>query len=206
MQRPSEAELLLLKFEDAKHGVRQLLRFVGEDDRREGLLDTPSRVVKAWTEMCAGYGQDPAKILARDFDAKNYDEIIACPWIEFYSMCEHHMLPFSGFAHIAYLPNPKQPRVVGLSKMARLVDCFGRRLQIQEKMTMQIADAMDKHLRPRGVAVVIQAKHLCMACRGVQKQKSVMVTSAMRGAFRKSAATRNEFFKLVDLAARQNGQ
>jgi GTP cyclohydrolase I len=189
---------------DAMTAVEVLLRYMGEDPDREGLKDTPRRVCKAWLEMTSGYQEDPAEILARDFDAADYDEVIALPWIEFWSTCEHHLLPFSGYAHVAYLPAKKNPRVVGLSKMARLVDCFGRRLQIQEKMTIQIADAMQKHLRPQGVAVVVQAKHLCMACRGVQKSKSVMVTSAMRGVFRRNAAARSEFFRLVDLAAKQN--
>ncbi len=191
---------------DAQRAISTLLCYLGEDPDREGLQDTPARVVRAWEEMTAGYHHSPEEILYRDFDAGSYDQIIACSWIEFYSVCEHHLLPFFGYAHIGYLPNKKKPRVVGLSKMARLVECFGRRLQIQEKMVFQIADAMDEHLKPAGVAVVIQAKHLCMACRGVQKHKSVMVTSEMRGVFRKSAATRNEFFRLVELAAKQNGQ
>lgn len=191
---------------DAMLAVGTLLRYMGEDPEREGLKDTPRRVTKAWLEMTSGYDQNPAEILQRDFDAGTYDEMIALPWIEFTSCCEHHLLPFAGFAHIAYLPAKKNPRVVGLSKMARLVECYGRRLQIQERMTIQIANAMQEHLQPSGVAVVVQAKHLCMACRGVQKHKSVMVTSSMRGAFRKDAAARSEFFQLVKLAAKQNGQ
>lgn len=190
---------------EAHQAIATLLCYLGEDPEREGLQDTPVRVVRAWEDMTVGYNQDPKDILERDFDAASYDEMIALPFVEFSSTCEHHLLPFSGYAHIAYLPAKKKPRVVGLSKMARLVDCFGRRLQIQEKMTMQIADAMQEHLKAAGVAVVIQAKHLCMSCRGVQKHKSVMVTSAMRGVFRKSAATRAEFFKLVELASKQNG-
>lgn len=190
---------------EAATGVCDLLKFIGEDPSREGLLETPKRVLKAWREMTAGYHQDPAQILSKDFTAK-YDEVIACPWIEFYSVCEHHLLPFFGFAHVAYLPAAgAKSKVVGLSKLARLVDCFGRRLQIQEQMTTQIADALEEHLRPRGVAVVIQAKHLCMACRGVQKHKAVMVTSAMRGVFRKEGASRQEFFKLVEVASKSNG-
>lgn len=190
---------------DAQRAIRTLLSYIGEDPNREGLQDTPDRVVRAWEEMTAGYTQSPADILSRDFDGGAYDEMIALPWIEFYSTCEHHMLPFSGFAHVAYIPSKKNPRVVGLSKMARLVDCFAKRLQIQEKMTMQVADAMQAHLKPAGVAVVIQAKHGCMACRGVQKHKSVMVTSQMRGAFRTGAAARSEFFQLVDLGSKHNG-
>jgi GTP cyclohydrolase IA len=191
---------------DAREAVKTLLRYMGEDPEREGLLDTPDRVVRAWEEMTSGYRVDPEEILETNFDAARYNEVIACAWIEFYSTCEHHMLPFSGYAHIGYMPARKEPRVVGLSKMARLVECYGRRLQIQEKMTVEIADAMQKYIRPSGVAVVIQAKHLCMSCRGVQKHKAAMVTSEMRGMFRKSAATRSEFFRLVDLAAKHNGQ
>lgn len=190
---------------EAHQAIATLLAYIGEDPYREGLQDTPIRVVKAWDEMTVGYQQDPKDILARDFDGENYDEIIACPWVEFTSVCEHHLLPFRGFAHLAYLPAKKKPRVVGLSKMARLVECFGRRLQIQEKMTMEIADAMQDCLKPQGVAVVLQAKHSCMSCRGVQKHKPVMVTSAMRGVFRKDAATRSEFFRIVELADKQNG-
>jgi GTP cyclohydrolase I len=192
--------------QEAQRAVQTLLRYIGEDPEREGLQDTPARVVRAWDELTEGYEQNPEAILERDFDGGQYDEMIALPYVEFHSTCEHHLLPFSGYAHIAYLPARKNPRVVGLSKMARLVDCFARRLQIQEKMTREIACAMSKHLRPAGVAVVVQAKHLCMSCRGVKKHKGVMVTSSMIGAFRKSVATRNEFFRLVDLASKQNGQ
>lgn len=186
--------------------VRGLLRFVGENPDRDGLQDTPDRVLRAWEEMTRGYQEEPEAILSRDFEAE-YDQVILSPFIEFYSTCEHHLLPFFGVAHVAYLPaTGKQSRVVGLSKLARLVDCFSRRLQIQEQMTTQIADALEQHLKPRGVAVVVQAKHLCMACRGVQKHKAMMVTSAMRGVFRKDTSARQEFFKLVELAARSNGQ
>lgn len=184
--------------------IRDLLTYLGEKPEREGLRETPHRVLKAWGEMTRGYKESPDKILNKTFESDTYDEVIACPFIEFYSTCEHHMLPFFGVAHVAYLPSKKKPRVVGLSKMARLVDCFARRLQIQERMTVQIADAMEKHLKPQGVAVVIRAKHLCMACRGVQKHKAAMVTSAMRGVFRKSASTRNEFFRLIELASNGN--
>jgi len=186
--------------------VIRLLQHIGEDPTREGLIDTPKRVLKAWKEMTVGYSQDPAKILERDFPSKGYDEIVGCPWIEFNSTCEHHLLPFIGRAHVAYLPQENDARVVGLSKLARLVDCFAQRLQIQEQMTVQIADALETHLKPRGVAVVLQAKHLCMACRGVRKHQSVMVTSAMRGVFRTNAAARTEFFSLVELARHENGK
>ena len=156
-------------------------------------------MVKAWDEMTCGYGQDPAVILARDFDGQHYDEMIAVPRLAFYSTCEHHMLPFFGFAHVAYLPKRgKGSRVVGLSKLGRLVDCFARRLQIQEQMTTQIADAIEEHLDTLGVGVVVQARHLCMCARGVQKHTSTMVTSAMRGAFRQGPA-RAEFLSLVQM-------
>lgn len=180
--------------------VKHLLTFLGEDPDREGLKDTPRRVLKAWQEMTVGYHQKPEEILERDFDSHKYDQVIGCPFVEFYSTCEHHLLPFFGVAHVGYLPSQKNPRVVGLSKMARLVDCFARRLQIQERMTMQIADAMEAHLNPRGVAVIVIAKHLCMACRGVQKHKAKMFTSAMRGVFREGDGARAEFFKLIELA------
>jgi GTP cyclohydrolase IA len=196
---------MIVSEEQAIEAIRVLLSYIGEDPNRDGLEDTPVRVVRAWDEMTAGYQQNPADILARDFDAGRYDQVIACPWIEFHSTCEHHMLPFFGYAHIAYLPSKKAPRVVGLSKMARLVDCFARRLQIQEKMTIEISEAMRKHLKPQGVAVVIQAKHQCMACRGVGKQKAVMVTSSMEGVFREEGPIRSEFFQLVELASRSNG-
>jgi len=186
----------------ARAAVRTLLQYIGENPNREGLLETPRRVVKAWDEMTSGYGQRASSVLSVDFHGNGYDEIVACPWIEFYSVCEHHMLPFAGTAHVGYLPGK---RVVGLSKLGRVVDIFARRLQIQEQMTMQIADAIEDQLKPRGVAVVIQAKHLCMACRGVQKRQSVMVTSAMRGVFRQKDAARAEFFKLIELAQHSNG-
>lgn len=191
--------------ETAQSAIVDLLRFIGEDPGREGLRDTPARVVKAWEELTVGYTQDPSAILERDFAIRKYESMIGCPWIEFTSVCEHHMLPFRGHAHIAYIPSKKNPRVVGLSKMARLVDCFARRLQIQEKLTVEIADAMTKHLRPQGVAVVVQAQHQCMSCRGVMKQDAVMVTSEMTGVFRREGPTRAEFFRLVELASKSNG-
>jgi len=193
--------------------VIRLLQYIGEDPVRDGLKDTPKRVLKAWKELTVGYSQDPGAILEKSFEIHRYDQVIACSWIEFYSMCEHHMLPFSGYAHVAYLPAEGDvngvprgiPKVVGLSKLARLVECFARRLQVQERMTEDIAHSLEEHLRPRGVAVVIQAKHLCMACRGVEKHKSVMVTSAMRGVFRDIGPARAEFFQLIELAQHSNG-
>ena len=186
IQFPWEAEAE----SDVKDSVTRLLQFIGEDPTREGLLDTPKRVVKAWREMTEGYWQHPAEILATSFDGAGYDEMVVCRDIEFVSVCEHHMLPFTGLAHVAYIP---KQRVVGLSKMARLVDCFARRLQIQEKMTRQIADSMQIALDPQGVGVIVQARHSCMACRGVRKQNASMVTTALTGAFREHAV-RDEFF------------
>lgn len=181
---------------EAQDAVRDLLAYIGEDPQREGLLETPKRVVKAWDEMTVGYGQDPGVILAKDFDGDGYDEMVLVPNVEFFSTCEHHMLPFFGVAHVGYVP---RKRVVGLSKLARLVDCFARRLQIQEQLTSQIADAIQEHLDPIGVGVVIQAKHMCMCARGVGKQQSSMVTSQMRGVLMKKPAARAEFMSLVAL-------
>jgi len=158
-----------------------LLKYIGEDPKREGLLDTPKRVIKAWEEMTVGYKMDPKAILGTTFDGSGYDQMVICKDIEFVSSCEHHMLPFIGVAHVAYIP---RKRVVGLSKMARLVDCFARRLQIQEKMTRQIAETMQGVLSPLGVAVMIEAKHSCMSCRGVGKQQSSMVTTCLLGVFK----------------------
>jgi len=177
--------------------IIQILKAIGDDPGREGLKDTPYRVVKSWKELFEGYKQNPKEILSAVFeDGMNVmtDEIVMCKNIPFFSMCEHHMLPFSGVAHIGYLPSKK---VVGLSKLARLVDCFGRRLQIQEKMTSQIADSLMENLQPQGVGVIIEAQHLCMQCRGVKKTGSVMVTSAMRGKFKSQSVTRSEFLSLI---------
>lgn len=179
---------------EAEHNIVRLLQHLGEDPNRDGLKDTPKRVIKAWRELTAGYQMDPAAILARTFE-EDSDEMVICREIDFHSTCEHHMLPFTGRAHIGYLPSER--RVVGLSKMARLVDCFARRLQVQEKLTRQIAASMMEHLRPAGVGVVITAKHACMSCRGVQKQNAEMVTSVMLGAFREQPAVRHEFLNLV---------
>lgn len=173
--------------------IKAMLGAMGEDPEREGLLDTPKRVVKSWKELYGGYTQDPAVILERDFAGEGYDEMIVLRDIQLYSMCEHHMLPFYGKAHVAYIPGD---RVVGLSKLARLVECFARRLQIQEKLTRQIADALQEHLEPKGVGVVIEAQHMCMVARGVGKQEAVMTTSALLGKFREQEV-RAEFFSHV---------
>jgi GTP cyclohydrolase I len=173
--------------------IRSMLTAIGENPDREGLLDTPKRVVKSWRELFSGYDQNPATILERDFEGGGYDEMIVLRDIELYSMCEHHMLPFYGRAHVAYIPGA---RVVGLSKLARVVECFARRLQIQEKLTRQIADAINEFLNPKGVGVIIEAQHMCMVARGVGKQNSVMTTSALIGKFRDSEV-RAEFFNLT---------
>ena len=175
----------------AEKAVTTLLRFIGEDPQRDGLADTPARVVKAWREMTAGYEEDPAEILSRTFDETS-DEMIILRGISFYSTCEHHLLPFYGEAQVGYLPG----RVVGISKLARLVNCFARRLQIQERMTRQIAEAIEQHLDAKGVGVVLRAHHLCMGCRGVKQEQTEMVTSSMLGKLRNDASTRAEFLRL----------
>lgn len=168
--------------------------------RHSGTHETPMRVAKAYRDLLAGYNDDPAVHLARQFDsdgedATAYDGIVLLRDIELYSLCEHHMLPFVGRVHVAYIPNGN--RVVGISKLARVVEVFARRLQVQERLTAQIADAIETHLEPRGVAVMIEAEHFCIRMRGVGKQNSVMVTSDLRGAFRDEPAAREEFFHLV---------
>jgi GTP cyclohydrolase I len=180
---------------EAEEAVRTLIRWAGEDPEREGLLDTPKRVAKAYREFFAGYDIDPHEILSRTFkEVDGYDEMIMLRDIEFESHCEHHMVPFTGKAHVAYLPSCK---VVGISKLARLVDAYARRLQIQEKMTAQIANTLNDILQPKGVAVVVEAVHQCMTSRGVHKHSSVMQTSHMLGRFREDARTRQEFFSLL---------
>lgn len=164
-----------------------------EHDQDDNTLDTPERVVKSWQQIYSGYGQDPGAILAKNFPGAGYNQMVVLRDIELYSMCSHHMLPFFGKAHIAYIPNET---VVGLSKLARLADCFARRLQIQEKLTQQIADSIDEHLKPKGVMVVVEAQHMCMTMRGVGKQNSIMTTSAIKGAFEEDRV-RQEFLTLI---------
>ena len=174
-----------------EEAVRTLLAWAGDDPRRQGLKDTPSRVARAYKEWFKGYGENPEAMLKRTFDeTAGYDEIITLRDIPFQSFCEHHLAPIIGFAHIGYLP---KGRVVGISKLARVVDAFVRRLQIQERLTAQIADVIQKALQPEGVAVVIKATHGCMTTRGVHKHGSGMLTSRMLGSFRDNAATRHEF-------------
>jgi len=179
----------------AEDSVVRLLQYIGEDPDRDGLVETPKRVLKAFREMTAGYRQDPKEILSKRF-ASTYDQVVAVRDIEFVSLCEHHLLPFSGVAHVGYIPTGP---VVGLSKVARLVDCFARRLQIQEQMTQQIAHAIETHLDAQGVAVIVTAKHHCMSCRGVMKKQAAMTTSVMLGAFRESPSARQEFLSLVGM-------
>ena len=179
------------KLEDA---VRTILSEIGEDPDRQGLLNTPLRVAKMYKAVTAGYHQNAKDILnAACFDVE-YDEMVVVTNIEYYSLCEHHMLPFFGVVHVGYLPNKK---VVGLSKIPRIVDMFARRLQVQENMTREIADTIQEVVDPKGVGVVVEGKHMCMMMRGVEKQNSVMTTSSMQGAFRNSEKTRNEFLSLV---------
>jgi GTP cyclohydrolase I len=179
----------------AAAAIRELLIAVGEDPDRPGLVDTPGRVARAYAETFAGLWQDPGEILSTTFD-EHHDELVLVKDIPMYSTCEHHLVPFHGRAHIAYIPG-EDGRVTGLSKLARLVEVYARRPQVQERMTGQIADALADVLTPRGVLVVIEAEHLCMAMRGIRKPGTTTVTSAVRGIFRDSAATRSEAMSLV---------
>ena len=181
--------------DEVEAAVRKLILWAGDDPDREGLLDTPKRVVKAFEEFFSGYAIDPTEYLERTFEETNgYDEMIVLRDISFISHCEHHILPVVGKAHVAYLP---ESRVVGISKLARVVEAFAKRLQIQERMTAQIANAIQDALQPRGIAVVIEAEHQCMTTRGVMKQGVSMVTSRMLGAFRDDAKTRLEFESII---------
>jgi GTP cyclohydrolase I len=181
--------------EQAEEAVRTLLRWAGDDPGREGLLGTPDRVVRAYEEWFAGYFEDPVEILQRTFEETDgYDEMVVLRDIRFESYCEHHVAPIIGIAHVGYLPDR---RVVGISKLARIVEIYAKRLQIQEKMTAQIANAIAGVLMPRGVAVVIEATHQCMTTRGIHKPGVTMVTSRMLGAFRDDASTRREFLAII---------
>ncbi len=174
--------------------VRLLLRLVGEDPDREGLKRTPLRVKKTLQFLTSGYRHDPRAILSRSFAEVKHDEMVIVKDIDFYSLCEHHLLPFFGKCHIAYMPDRK---ILGLSKIPRLVEAYSRRLQVQERLTTQIAEAISEHVKPLGVACVVEASHLCMMMRGVQKQNSRAVTSSMLGVFRTSDKTRTEFLTLI---------
>jgi GTP cyclohydrolase I len=183
--------------EQAEEAVRILLRWAGEDPRREGLLDTPKRVVKAYRDWFAGYAEDPGEYLRRTFkEVEGYDEMVVLRDIEFESHCEHHMAPIIGRAHVGYLPTN---RVVGISKLARVVDGYARRFQVQEKLTAQIAHCIQENLKPAGVAVVVDASHECMTTRGVHKRGVSMITSQMLGTFREDARTRAEFLQFIGI-------
>jgi len=180
---------------DFENAVKTMMFHVGENPEREGLLDTPSRVRKSFEFIYGGYKQDPAEILKKALFTTSNDEMVLVKDIEFYSTCEHHLLPIIGHAHVAYIPDG---RVVGLSKIPRVVDVFARRMQIQEQLTEQIADAIMSAIAPKGVAVVIQARHMCMEMRGVEKINSTTTSSALRGLFKKDEKTRSEFFSLIN--------
>ena len=181
--------------EEAEEAVRTLLRWAGDDPSREGLLETPNRVVRSYSEFFSGYDMDPEEVLLKTFEeAGGYDEMVLVRDIELESHCEHHMVPIIGRAHVAYIPDN---RVVGISKLARVVEIFAKRLQIQEKMTVDIAATIDKVLKPQGVAVVIEASHQCMTTRGVRKPGADTVTSQMLGAFRDDPSTRREFLTMI---------
>lgn len=181
--------------------ITKMLELIGEDPTREGLLKTPSRVAKALQFLTEGYHQDPKEILNQALFTSSNDEMVVVRDIEFYSMCEHHMLPIIGRAHVAYIPDGK---VVGLSKIPRVVNVFARRLQIQEQMTEQIADAILETINPKGVAVVLHARHMCMEMRGVQKINSTTVSSALRGLFKSDHRTRSEFYNIINTPAPSN--
>ena len=176
--------------------TNRLLLELGENPNREGLLRTPHRVAKAWEFLTKGYKEDVEKLINNAIFKEKYDQMVVVKEIEFYSMCEHHLLPFFGSAHVAYIPDGK---IIGLSKIPRLVDMFARRLQVQERMTKEIADIIDNALNPKGVAVIIEAQHMCMQMRGVEKKKSYMSTSSMLGIFRTDNKTRKEFLDIIKL-------
>jgi GTP cyclohydrolase I len=188
-----------IDFQTIEKSVKEILSAVGEDPEREGLLATPGRVARAYGELLEGYRTDPIKLVNNATFTAKYDDMVIVRDIEFYSLCEHHMLPFIGRAHVAYMP---KGQVIGLSKIPRIVDMFSRRLQIQERMTRQIADFLDTLLNPLGVAVVVEAVHLCGMIRGVRKHDSRMTTSSMLGAFRNNEATRMEFLDNISRGAK----
>jgi len=189
------------KEEEFEQAVTKVLELLGEDPKREGLLKTPNRVAKALKFLTEGYDQDPKEILNQALFSTSNDEMVLVRDIEFYSMCEHHMLPIIGRVHVAYIPDGK---VVGLSKIPRIVNVYARRLQIQEQMTEQIADAILETIKPKGVAVVVHARHMCMEMRGVQKINSTTVSSALRGLFKSDERTRSEFYNLINTPTPSN--
>ena len=179
--------------------ILDLLKEIGEDPEREGLQKTPHRVAKSWTTFAKGYKQTPEEVVGDAVFNEQCDEVVAVKDIDFFSLCEHHLLPFKGVAHVGYLPEKK---IIGLSKIPRIVDIYARRLQVQERLTQQVADALQDVLSPKGVAVVIEAEHLCMQMRGVEKKSSFMITSAVRGAFRENNKTREEFLSIIGKSRR----
>ena len=180
---------------DAKDAVKTLLGYLENDVNREGLLDTPARVIDSWDEIFSGYTMNPEKILSSTFNSEGYDGIVLLKNIEFHSTCEHHLQPFNGKAHVAYIPID---RIVGISKLSRIVECHARRLQNQERITKHIADDLETHLAPLGCAVIIEAAHGCMRCRGVKQANATMSTSTMRGVFFDKAEPRQELFQLIN--------
>lgn len=191
----------MTKDEEFEQAITKVLELLGEDPKREGLLKTPSRVAKALRFLTEGYDQNPEEILNKAMFSTSNNEMVLVRDIEFYSMCEHHMLPIIGRAHVAYIPDGK---VVGLSKIPRIVNVYARRLQIQEQMTEQIADAILQTIKPKGVAVVVHARHMCMEMRGVQKINSTTVSSALRGLFKRDERTRSEFYNLINTPTPSN--
>lgn len=181
---------------DIKEAIRNQLRFIGEDPYREGLRDTPDRIVRSWDEIYKGYRQRPEDVFTTFENDGPYDQIIICRDIELFSMCEHHMLPFFGVAHVAYIPGE---RIIGLSKLARLVDIYARRLQVQERIGEQVTSALMEHLKPKGAACIIKAQHMCMRMRGVSKQHSTMVTSSMKGIFLEDPSAKKELMSLLNI-------
>jgi GTP cyclohydrolase I len=179
---------------EAENAVKTILEYIESDNNREGLIDTPKRVINSYDEIFSGYHTDAEEVLASTFNGEGYDGIVLLRDIEFHSTCEHHLQPFSGIAHVAYIPID---RIVGISKLARLTDLHAKRLQNQERITKGIADDLEEHINPLGCAVIIEARHGCMRCRGVQKQNAVMTTSAMRGVFFDRAEARSELLQLI---------
>ena len=179
--------------DNIKQNITRIMQFIGEDVGRSGIIETPARVVKSYAKIFSGYHIDPKSVF-KVFDGEKYDEIVILKDIEFYSTCEHHMLPFYGKAHIAYIADGN---IIGVSKLARLLEVFARRMQVQERIGMQVVNALDKYLKPLGAACIIEAKHMCIACRGVEKQSSAMITSSMTGRFRDDTAARMELLHLI---------
>lgn len=183
------------EIDSVQSNLIRLLEYIGDNPEREGLIDTPNRIIRSWEEIFAGYNQSPADYLTT-FDSDGYDQIIISKHIEFFSMCEHHMLPFVGKAHIAYIPDTK---IIGISKLARLLEVYSRRLQIQERIGDQVTSALMTYLEPKGAACILEASHMCMQMRGVNKQQSVMTTSSMKGVFMEDARARSELMDLIRL-------